>query len=73
MNIVSESQISGDFEGWSGETVFELTNGQKWQQTRYAYRYAYKFMPRVQILSDGSRYFLSVNGMNETIEVRRVD
>ncbi|MDR0881742.1 MAG: hypothetical protein LBP55_04270, partial [Candidatus Adiutrix sp.] len=32
-----ESQIDGTFEGWSGETVFKLTNGQIWQQSSYAY------------------------------------
>jgi hypothetical protein len=71
MDVVVESQITGAFEGWSGETVFELTNGQKWQQARYSYRYVYKYMPRVKILSDGSRYYLAVDGMDDTIEVRR--
>jgi hypothetical protein len=30
---VIESQIDGTFQGWSGETVFKLTNGQIWQQS----------------------------------------
>jgi hypothetical protein len=29
---VIESQIDGDFEGWDGETIFKLTNGEIWQQ-----------------------------------------
>ena len=44
---VIESQIDGDFEGWEGETIFKLTNGQIWQQTSYAYHYHYAFMPDV--------------------------
>ena len=42
---VIESQIDGDFEGWDGETVFVLTNGQIWQQDSYDYTYHYAFMP----------------------------
>ena len=33
---VIESQIDGEFEGWEGETIFKLTNGQIWQQAEYA-------------------------------------
>ena len=34
-----ESRINGDFEGWTGETIFELDNGQVWKQASYAYNY----------------------------------
>src|SRR5688500_9081354 len=34
-----ESHIDGSFQGWSGETVFKLENGQYWQQTDYDYEY----------------------------------
>src|SRR5690606_4924947 len=38
---IIESRIDGEFEGWEGETVFKLLNGQIWQQIdgRYKYRY----------------------------------
>lgn len=35
------SRIAGEFNGWSGKTVFTLENGQRWQQRvggRYVYR-----------------------------------
>jgi len=31
-----ESRVDGEFEGWDGETIFPLTNGQIWQQVQYA-------------------------------------
>lgn len=31
-DIVVRANIIGDFSGWSGETVFELNNGQVWRQ-----------------------------------------
>lgn len=34
---VIESRIEGEFEGWDGDTIFELENGQIWQQSSYAY------------------------------------
>ena len=44
---VIESQIEGTFNGWTGETVFKLTNGQIWQQASYAYTYHYRRPPRL--------------------------
>ena len=34
-----ESTLAGNFEGWSGETIFKLDNGQIWEQAEYAYTY----------------------------------
>jgi hypothetical protein len=32
INMAILADITGDFSGWSGETVFELDNGQVWRQ-----------------------------------------
>ncbi len=32
---VIECKIDGAFEGWEGETIVKLTNGQIWQQSEY--------------------------------------
>jgi len=42
---VIESRIQGRFAGWTGKTVYRLTNGQTWQQAKYMTRYAVKYMP----------------------------
>jgi hypothetical protein len=73
MEIVTEGRIADEFEGWDEDQIFELSNGQKWQQVRYKYRYVYKYMPRVKIWRDGSKYFLDVDGMDEMLEVRRIE
>jgi len=72
MELLLESRIAGAFTGWAGDTLFELINGQVWKQTRYAYRYVYKYRPEVKILTDGSSHYLAVDGMDEIIEVRRL-
>lgn len=64
--------IDGDFEGWEGETVFTLCNGQVWQQTDYAYSYHYAYRPDVLIYWDGYQYRMKVAGVAETIAVSRI-
>jgi len=42
------SRISGDFRGWSGETIFQLDNGQIWRQ-RLRGRYTYTGPPNPEV------------------------
>lgn len=69
---VIESQIDGDFEGWEGETIVKLMNGQIWQQTEYYYRYHYSFMPKVLIIKSGGSYKMKVDGIEKLIRVQRL-
>lgn len=71
-DAVIESQIDGAFEGWDGETIFKLTNGQIWQQSSYAYHYHYAFMPEVVIYKTSGGYKMKVDDVDETIYVRRI-
>ncbi len=67
-----ESTISGTFEGWDGETVFVLDNGQIWQQSSYAYMYHYAYRPSVLIYKTSGGYKLRLEGVDETIFVKRL-
>jgi len=69
---VIESQIDGDFEGWEGETIVKLMNGQIWQQTEYFYYYHYAFMPKVLIYKSGSGYKMKVEGIEKAVGVKRL-
>ncbi len=42
------TRIQGDFDGWSGDTVFRLENGQVWRQ-RLRGRYYYKGSPNPEV------------------------
>ena len=71
-NII-ETHIEGDFEGWEGETIFKLGNGQIWQQSSYDYTYHYAYRPKVIIYkTDSGLYKMKVEGIKETIYVRRI-
>lgn len=70
-NII-ESQIDGEFTGWDGETIFQLTNGQIWQQSDYTYMYRYRYRPRVMILPINGRFELQVEGIDKRVKVVRI-
>ena len=67
-----ESAISGDFNGWDGETIFKLENGQIWQQAEYAYTYSYSYHPDVTIYQTSSGCRMKVADEDETIIVKRL-
>lgn len=71
VSIVADTCIEGDFEGWEGETLFPLCNGQLWQQADYAYRYMYAYRPRVLIFQWGG-YYMLVEDEDEALPVFRV-
>ncbi len=64
-----ESQIDGEFEGFEGETIIKLMNGQIWQQTEYWYHYHYSYMPKVIIFRSGGGYKIKVDGIDKAIGV----
>jgi hypothetical protein len=69
---IIETQIADDFEGWDGETIFKLSNGQVWQQTSYAYTYHHAYRPKVVIYLSGSTYRMKVEGVDSSISVKRL-
>lgn len=67
-----ESQIDGNYEGWAGETIVKLMNGQVWQQSEYYYTYRYAFMPKVIIFRAGAGYKMKVDGVDKAVGVIRL-
>ncbi len=69
---VIQTCIDGTFEGWSGDTVFELCNGQVWVQTSYAYTYRYAYRTAVTLVRTGAGWVMSVDGVRDSISVQQV-
>jgi hypothetical protein len=69
---IIESNISGSFEGWKGETIFKLMNGEIWQQTEYYYEYHYAYSPKVLIIPSAGGYKAKVEGVNKAVGVTRL-
>jgi len=72
MQEYRDSYITDEFEGWDGDTVYELDDGSKWELVSYTYSYSYSYRPKAVIWQDAGRYFLEVQNMNDKQEVREV-
>lgn len=69
---VIESRINGNFEGWSGDTQFQLQNGQVWKQSAYTYWYHYAYAPEVIVYESGAGYILRLaDDDSHSVHVRR--
>ena len=66
------SRIIGEFGGWNGETVFELENGQVWQQSSNGLLIVKLTNPKVTIKKARFSYKLSVEGYNASVNVRKI-
>ena len=69
---VIETQIDGEFNGWEGETIVKLMNGQIWQQSEYHYHYHYAYMPKVLLYRSGGGYKLKIEGVDKAVGVERL-
>lgn len=64
---VIESKIDGTFEGWDGDKVYTLTNGQVWKQKKYKYKYKYAYRPEVIIAEINGSYVMKVKGTSAEV------
>lgn len=72
MDTEIKCRIEGEFSGYAGGTIFRLTNGQAWQQSRHLYRYRYAYRPEARIFKADGKYMIEVSGMSEAVEVVQV-
>ena len=68
-NVKGWKKKYDNFEGFEGETIIKLMNGQIWEQTEYYYHYHYAFMPKVLIYMSGSSYKMKVEGVDKEVGV----
>lgn len=73
MDVVIESHIKGAFQGWDRGKVFVLDKGvhKKWQQIEDKYQFQSLYRPKARLLRDGSKFYLEVEGMEDSVEVKR--
>lgn len=71
-NAVIESKVDGEFNGWEGETIVKLVNGQIWQQTEYYYHYHYAYRPDVLIYPSAAGYKMKVQGVDRSVGVTQI-
>lgn len=69
---VIETRMAGDFTGWDGSTMFEFANGQLWRQSSFGSLYQFARSPKVTLVATGSGWRLQVEGVPQSIYVRRI-
>ena len=66
-------QLAGDFEGWSGTTIFRLQDGSSWIQQNKSEAYPYSptlHSPKVTIRPAAFHgYWLEIEGVNRQVRV----
>jgi hypothetical protein len=67
-----KSRIDGDFEGWNGDTLFQLENGHVWKQRGTASHYVYRYSPPVLIYRSEAGCRMKVDGVGDEILVERL-
>jgi hypothetical protein len=67
------SRIPGPFDGWDGDTVFYLENGQVWKQSQRD-KFSVRLNDPVVTIEKGllGAYFLSVEGFGSRVKVKRL-
>jgi len=69
---VIESKIEGEFKGWDGETIFNLSNKQTWQQSSPAVLKHQAKGPKVLIYEFKGAWMMRVENVEEVIEVKKL-
>lgn len=73
--VAVSATLKGGFKGWRGDTVFELSNGQIWEQADSGvFAAAPVASPEVRIIeTEPETYYLTVAGYERRVRVRRVE
>ena len=68
------SKLVGKFSGWDGQTVFKLENGMIWAQASKKKFYTDEIVnPAVEVKHGMfGRWYLTVEGIDEEVKVRRI-
>jgi hypothetical protein len=73
LRVLFESYVAGSTTGFDGSSVFELENGQVWEQTEFYYYYHYAYRPKVVIFDDGQCTRMKVDGIERAVCVQQVN
>ena len=70
VSVLAEGQVVSDFKGFSGDSVFELTDGTIWEEAEYKYEYHYAYRPDAVVVDGASGIEIHIEGMSQGNRVR---
>jgi hypothetical protein len=71
VNVLEEGAITSDFKGFEGSSLFKFQSGRVWEQAEYKYSYHYAHRPQAIVVDGVNGTVLQVEGMSESVRVRR--
>lgn len=71
LDEVEEVTIDGEFDGWNGKRSYTLSDGRKWEEIGYRYKYRRADDPDAFIVRHGEATLMYVDGIHARVE--RVD
>lgn len=69
---VQQVTIEGVFQGWSGETIVKLSNGELWQQADKYVEQSMLPSPSAFVLEKGGAFRLKIDGVDKSVKVVRI-
>lgn len=69
---IYEASVLGTFNGWYGDTIVQLNNGQIWQQSVYYYEYDYGFNQNVLVYQSFGAWKMWIEGIDKPVTVVRL-
>ncbi len=69
---IEEGVIDGNFNGWSGNNVYKLENGDAWKQNDLTISVHYLYNPEVRIISHSCDFYMQVED-TEIVKVEKFD
>lgn len=71
VSVVDDGTIVSEFRGFSAEAVFTFQNGRSYVPAEHKYHYHYAHRPHALVIDGVNGLELSVDGVGETLRVRR--
>jgi len=65
---VEEVTINGEFDGWNGKRSYTLSDGRKWEEIGYRYKYRRADDPDAFIVRHGEATLMYVDGIHARVE-----
>jgi hypothetical protein len=67
------SYVKGTFNGWDGDTIVELDNGQFWKQSGFYFQYLFAFHPEVVVYENLGVWQMWVAGISKPVSVTLIN
>ncbi len=71
-SAILQSYLASDFDGFDLGKIYELDNGEVWQQTQALIRVRVMTHPKVLIWKSGASYKMKVGDISESVGVKRI-